>query len=90
MTQNVFIVLMLLLSCFSCNAQSQPDTLQTYSTEAAACFGYQKSMARMKDATGQSRAIVIDNAGRVFMIVQTCKRGYYREPVPPATVAGTD
>jgi len=88
MKQNLFIVLLMLLCCFA-GAQT-PDTVQTYSTEAAACKGFEKSAARDRDQSGQSFAVVTDAAGNVFVIAYSCKRGYFRRPMESAAVAGTD
>jgi len=67
-----------------------PDTLQTYSTEAAAVQGYTKSAARYREQSGQSRAVVIDAAGNVFVVSYSCKRGYFRTPVERAAIAAAD
>jgi len=67
-----------------------PDTLQTYSTEAAACVGFEKSAARYTDQEHKSRAVVADAAGNVFVVSYSCKRGYFRTPVERAAIAAAD
>lgn len=89
--KHTFFILICLLCCFSCGAQvAIPDTVQTYSTEFAAVQGYTKSAARYRDQSGQSRAVVADAAGNVFVVGYSCKRGYFRRPMESAAVAGTD
>jgi len=88
MKQNLFIVILMLLCCFA-GAQTA-DTVQTYATENAACVGFEKSAARYRDKSGQSFAVVTDAAGTVFLIAYSCKRGYFRQPMESAAVAGTD
>lgn len=88
MKQTFFLILLMLVCCFG-NAQTA-DTLQTYSTEAAACKGFQKSAARFRDQSGQSRAVVCDQSGNVFVVLYSCKRGFYRQPVERAAIAAAD
>jgi len=89
MKQNIFIILLMLLCCFA-RAQTTPDTLQTYSTEKAACFGFEKSPARFRDQSGQSRAVIVDKTGNVYYVAYTCLRGYYRQPMPAPAVVAAD
>ena len=75
----------LLSICFiafaiSCSAQQSQDTT-FYSTEQAACKGFQKSVARYIDDSGQSRAVVMDDHGQIYYINSTCDRGYWREKI---------
>lgn len=89
--KKLFFALCLLFVSIAAHTQVQPpDTLQTYSTEGAACIGFEKSAARYRDQSGQSRAVVADKAGRVYLVAYSCKRGYYREPLTATTVASAD
>ena len=90
MKQTFFIVLLMLLCCFSCGAQVSRDSIQYYSTEKAACVGFEKSPARYRDQSGQSFAVVSDPSSNVYYVAYSCRRGYWREPMDKPTIAKAD
>lgn len=85
MKQNIFLILIMLLSCFSCNAQ-QRDTL-FYSSPEEAAKGFRKTPTRYRGPDKIKRPVVVDAAGFAYAIYGTCERGFFREPLTPEVVA---